>query len=236
MVSKEEIMAALKDVMDPELHISIVNLRMVKEIAIQGDKVKVAVALTVGGCPLSETIAGDVKKSVMKLGGVKSVDVETTVMTKEELGELRKSIQSQMAAAQTQKSSGGMPPGINRLERKGVRNVLAIMSGKGGVGKSFVTGFLAVQLARLGYKVGILDCGHHWPKHSENVRLERPTLRNRRETSPPRHDQNRDQSCLNEPHTGRATDASHRARPHHQQRNPPNVPGHRMGRPTFLTR
>jgi Mrp family chromosome partitioning ATPase len=174
VVSKDEVMAALKDVIDPELHISIVNLRMVKDVAIQGDKVKVAVALTVGGCPLSETIAGDVKKAVMKLGGVKSVDVETTVMSKEELSELRKSIQSQMAAAQAQKPGGGMPPGINRLERKGVRNVIAIMSGKGGVGKSFVTGFLAVQLARLGYKVGILDADITGPSIAKMFGLKGP--------------------------------------------------------------
>jgi len=174
VVSKDEVMAALKDVIDPELHISIVNLRMVKDIEIQGDTVKVAVALTVGGCPLSETIASDVKKAVMTLAGVKSVDVETTVMTKEELNALRKSIQSQMAEAQSQKSSGGMPPGINRLERKGVRNVVAIMSGKGGVGKSFVTGFLAVQLARLGYKVGILDADITGPSIAKMFGLKGP--------------------------------------------------------------
>ena len=174
VASKEEVMAALKDVIDPELHISIVNLRMVKDISIQGDNVKVAVALTVGGCPLAETIAGDVKKAVMKISGVKSVDVETTVMSKEELAELRKSIQSQMAATQAQKSGGGMPLGINRLERKGVRNVIAIMSGKGGVGKSFVTGFLAVQLARLGYKVGILDADITGPSIAKMFGLKGP--------------------------------------------------------------
>ncbi|HUK27430.1 MAG TPA: P-loop NTPase [Candidatus Acidoferrales bacterium] len=175
MVSKEDVMAALKNVIDPELHISIVNLRMVKDVSIQGENVKIAVALTVGGCPLSETIAGDVKKAVMKLSGVKSVDVETTVMSKQELEELRKSIQSQMAAAQPQKSTtGGMPPGINRLERKGVRNVIAIMSGKGGVGKSFVTAALAVQLARLGYKVGILDADITGPSIAKMFGLKGP--------------------------------------------------------------
>ena len=175
MVSKEDVMAALKNVIDPELHISIVNLRMVKDVSIQGENVKIAVALTVGGCPLSETIAGDVKKAVMKLSGVKSVDVETTVMSKQELEELRKSIQSQMAAAQPRKSStGGMPPGINRLERKGVRNVIAIMSGKGGVGKSFVTAALAVQLARLGYKVGILDADITGPSIAKMFGLKGP--------------------------------------------------------------
>ena len=149
-------MAALKDVIDPELHISIVNLQMVKNVDVRGDTVNVQIALTVGGCPLSETISKDVEKAVTKLAGVKTVHVETTVMTKQELEQLRSKIQSQMASART-KAGEPMPPGINRLERKGVRNVVAIMSGKGGVGKSFVTAFLAVQLTRLGYKVGILD-------------------------------------------------------------------------------
>ncbi len=167
-------MAALKDVIDPELHISIVNLQMVKQVDIQGDRVKVIIALTVGGCPLSKTISTDVQKALMKLSGVKSVDVETTVMTKQELEHLRTQIQSQMAAAQSQKSGSAMPPGINRLERKGIRNVVAIMSGKGGVGKSFVTGFLAVQLSRLGYKVGILDADITGPSIAKMFGLKGP--------------------------------------------------------------
>lgn len=175
MLSKDEVMNALKDVMDPELHISIVNLQMIKNVDIQGDRVRVLVALTVGGCPLSETISSDIEKALLKLQGVKSVDVETTVMTKHELEELRKKIQTQMASAgQTRKSSSAMPPGINRLERKGIRNVIAIMSGKGGVGKSFVTGFLAVQLARLGYKVGILDADITGPSIAKMFGLKGP--------------------------------------------------------------
>lgn len=159
MASKDDVMTALKDVMDPELHISIVSLQMVKNVEIQGQTIKVQIALTVGGCPLSKTISSDVEKAILKLPDVKNVDVETTVMTKEELEQLRTKIQSQMARQQTRPQPPGspLPPGINRLERKGIRNVIAIMSGKGGVGKSFVTGFSAVQLTRLGYKVGILD-------------------------------------------------------------------------------
>jgi len=167
-------MASLKDVIDPELHISIVNLQMVKNVEIQGDRVKVLIALTVGGCPLSKTISNDVEKAVTKLPGVKTVNVETTVMTKEELGQLRSKIQGQMAAAQAQKPGSAMPPGINRLERKGIRNVLAIMSGKGGVGKSFVTAFLAVQLTRLGYKVGILDADITGPSIAKMFGLKGP--------------------------------------------------------------
>ena len=174
MVSKDEVMAALKDVIDPELHISIVNLQMVKNVEVQSGAVKVQVALTVGGCPLSETISSDIQKAVLKLPGVKTVNVETTVMTKQELEQLRTKIQSQMAAAQSQKAGSVMPPGINRLERKGIRNVIAIMSGKGGVGKSFVTAFLAVQLTRLGYKVGILDADITGPSIAKMFGLKGP--------------------------------------------------------------
>jgi len=166
-------MTSLKEVIDPELHISIVNLQMVKNVEVQGDTVKVQVALTVGGCPLSQTISSDIQKTVMKLPGVKTVSVETTVMTKQELEQLRGKIQSQMAAAHA-KSNETMPPGINRLERKGIRNVVAVMSGKGGVGKSFVTAFLAVQLTRLGYKVGILDADITGPSIAKMFGLKGP--------------------------------------------------------------
>jgi len=173
VVSKDEVMRALKDVIDPELHISIVNLQMVKNIDVQGDMVKVQVALTVGGCPLSETISKDIQKAVTRLEGVKTVNVETTVMTKQELEQLRSKIQAQMAAGHA-KPGEAMPPGINRLERKGIRNVVAIMSGKGGVGKSFVTAFLAVQLTRLGYKVGILDADVTGPSIAKMFGLKGP--------------------------------------------------------------
>ena len=176
MVSKDEVMAALKEVVDPEIHISIVSLQMVKKVDIQGDKVKVLVALTVGGCPLSETISRDIEKALTRLPGVKHVEVETTVMTKQELEELRNKMKSGMAASTKTQGSGLLPPGINRLERKGIRNVVAIMSGKGGVGKSFVTGFLAVQLTRLGYKVGILDADVTGPSIAKMFGLKGPLM------------------------------------------------------------
>lgn len=177
MVSKDEVMAALKGVIDPELHISIVNLQMVKNVDIQGGNVKVLVALTVGGCPLSEMISSDIQKELAKLPGVKHVDVETTVMTKQEIEGLRAKIQSEMAAAPQAKGPGApMPPGIERLKRQGIRNVIAIMSGKGGVGKSFVTAFLAVQLTRLGYKVGILDADVTGPSIAKMFGLKPPLM------------------------------------------------------------
>lgn len=175
MVSKDEVMAALKEVIDPELHISIVNLGMVKKVDIAGDNVKILVALTVGGCPLSATISSDIQKILTRIPDIKHVDVETTVMTKQELDALREQIKSGIAASTPSRKPGSpMPPGIDRLERKGVRNVIAIMSGKGGVGKSFVTGFLAVQLTRLGYKVGILDADVTGPSIAKMFGLKGP--------------------------------------------------------------
>jgi Mrp family chromosome partitioning ATPase len=167
-------MAALKDVIDPELHIPIVNLQMIKNVEIQDDKVKILVALTVSGCPLAKTISDDVQKAIMKLG-VKTVEVETSVMTKQELDEVRNIIKSKMSMQSSQQvAPGTMPPGINRLDKKGIRNIIAVMSGKGGVGKSFVTSFLAVQLTRLGYKVGILDADVTGPSIAKMFGLKGP--------------------------------------------------------------
>lgn len=177
MVSNDEIMTALKEVIDPELHIPIVNLHMVKKIDISNDKVKVLVALTVGGCPLSETISNDIEKTLTKLPGVKHVEVETTVMSKQELGALRSQIKSGMTSSTKVPAPGSpMPPGIERLQNKGIRNVIAIMSGKGGVGKSFVTAFLAVQLTRLGYKVGVLDADVTGPSMAKMFGLKGPLM------------------------------------------------------------
>src|SRR5213592_2986673 len=129
---------------------------MVREVSIEGSHVKVIIALTVAHCPLAKTLQTDVEKALKKSNEVKSVTVETTAMSKTELNELRTQLQNK--ATQTQPAQGNSPgPGIDRLGKRDLRNIIAIASGKGGVGKSFVTSMLAVQLRRLGYEVGILD-------------------------------------------------------------------------------
>src|SRR6266571_8224013 len=148
---------------------------MVRDVSIEGSHVKVTIALTVAHCPLAKTLQTDVEKALKKSSEVKSVAVETTAMSKTELNELRTQLQNK--AAQTQPAQGNSPgPGIDRLGKRELRNIIAIASGKGGVGKSFVTSMLAVQLRRLGYEVGVLDADLTGPSIAKVFGLsERPS-------------------------------------------------------------
>src|SRR5712692_1455345 len=161
MPDKTTVLEQLRGVLDPEIGISIVDLNMVRDIRINDNgTVQVRIALTVQHCPMAKTLQADVEKAVGKLDGVKSVNVETTAMSKKELEELRVKLQARATNSQTSQPGQGTStagPGINKLGKRGVRNIIAIVSGKGGVGKSFVTSMLATELRRQGYEVGILD-------------------------------------------------------------------------------
>jgi len=161
MLDKAAILEQLKGVLDPEIGISIVDLNMVRDIGINEDGiVQVKIALTVQHCPMAKTLQADVEKAVGKLDGVKSVNVETTAMSKKELEELRVKLTARGTNSQTSQSGENTStagPGINKLGKRGIRNIIAIVSGKGGVGKSFVTSMLATELRREGYEVGVLD-------------------------------------------------------------------------------
>ena len=175
MIDKNSVFNSLRGVLDPEIGISIVDLNMVRDVSIEGSHVKVTIALTVAHCPLAKTLQTDVEKALKKSNEVKSVSVETTAMSKTELNELRTRLQNK--AIQTQPAQGNGPgPGIDRLGKRDLRNIIAIASGKGGVGKSFVTSMLAVQLRRLGYEVGILDADLTGPSIAKVFGLkERPS-------------------------------------------------------------
>ncbi len=175
MIDRNSVINSLRGVLDPEIGISIVDLNMVRDVSIEGSHVKVTIALTVAHCPLAKTLQTDVEKALKKSSEVKSVAVETTAMSKTELNELRTQLQNK--AAQTQPAQGNSPgSGIDRLGKRELRNIIAIASGKGGVGKSFVTSMLAVQLRRLGYEVGILDADLTGPSIAKVFGLkERPS-------------------------------------------------------------
>jgi len=175
LIDRNSVINSLRGVLDPEIGISIVDLNMVRDVSIEGSHVKVTIALTVAHCPLAKTLQTDVEKALKKSSEVKSVAVETTAMSKTELNELRTQLQNK--AAQTQPAQGNSPgSGIDRLGKRELRNIIAIASGKGGVGKSFVTSMLAVQLRRLGYEVGILDADLTGPSIAKVFGLkERPS-------------------------------------------------------------
>ena len=157
MVDKNLVLEKLRGVLDPEIGLSIVDLKMVRDISISDGSVYVKIALTVAHCPLAKTLQADVENAVRKLEDVRSVRVETTTMTKSELGELKQQLQSRTGPPIQSKSGPGVGPGIERLGKRGVRSIIAVISGKGGVGKSFVTSMLASELKRRGYEVGVLD-------------------------------------------------------------------------------
>src|SRR5438552_2854542 len=150
-------MDGLKNVLDPEIGRSIVDLNMVRDITVDDGNVMVKIALTVAHCPLAKTLQTDVENAVRKLGDVRSVKVDTTTMTRKELEDLKLQLQSSVTPSSSPKDSGRFGPGIERLGKRGVRSIIAIISGKGGVGKSFVTSMLASELKRHGYEVGVLD-------------------------------------------------------------------------------
>jgi ATP-binding protein involved in chromosome partitioning len=136
----------LAGVIDPELHASIVDLGMVEDVRVGPDgTVTVKVALTTAGCPLRVQIRRDVESKVRGLPGVRSVAVEYGEMTREQ-----KSAAMQRARFSAREQAG--PTEVPSTTR-----VLAVASGKGGVGKSSVTVNLAAALAARGLTIGVLD-------------------------------------------------------------------------------
>ena len=159
MVTKDSIMQVLKTVNDPEIGASIVNLGMVRAVEVRGNTVGIQIALTVPNCPARTTIRDDVVKAVSKIEGVAGVDVQFASMTDQERGKPLQATPNRAPVEQSNSPqiSNSKFMGIDKLPKRKFRQIIAITSGKGGVGKSLVTGLLAVELRRRGFSVGILD-------------------------------------------------------------------------------
>ncbi|HTJ74792.1 MAG TPA: Mrp/NBP35 family ATP-binding protein [Acidimicrobiales bacterium] len=170
MPTREEVLEVLRPVQDPELHRSIVELDMVRDIRFAPDgRVGVTVALTVAGCPLRAEITDRVTKAVGALAGVSGVDVDLTVMTDTEREALRTRLSTPAGGAgaggadsaghagHAHAANDGPAQVIPFADPASKTRVLGLSSGKGGVGKSSVTVNLAVALSRLGHQVAILD-------------------------------------------------------------------------------
>ena len=151
------VLEALRGVVDPELGDDVVSLGMVRGVEASPDgSVRAEIALTVASCPLRSQLSQDVERSVRSVPGVTAVEVTTGVMTQQERSELMS-----RARRRAQEHSGVM------ADLPAQTRVLAIASGKGGVGKSSVTVNLAAALALEGYRVGLLDAdvwGHSVPR------------------------------------------------------------------------
>ncbi|HEX2864811.1 MAG TPA: Mrp/NBP35 family ATP-binding protein [Deinococcales bacterium] len=128
-------MAALRTVLDPELHKDLVSLGMIKGVTLDGGSVLVNVELTTPACPLRSQIQGDVTRAVQAVPGVTSVKVEFGAQVRQ--------------------------PGQQAVP--GVKNIIVVGSGKGGVGKSTGAANLAVALAQSGASVGLLDADVYGP-------------------------------------------------------------------------
>ena len=175
--SRDAILAALSRVIDPELRKPVTELDMVRELVIEGGAVSVTIALTVVGCPLRQSFQDQVSRELGAVEGVSSVSLGFDVMTPEE------------RSALTSKLRGGRPAAQGGIQLDPTTRVIAVASGKGGVGKSSLTVNLAAAFSALGHRVGILDAdiyGHSVP-HMLGIQ-QKPVLVDKLMIPPVKHD------------------------------------------------
>ena len=147
VITQEEVRTALRSVLDPEIGRPIEEIGMLKGIQVDDGVVRVDVLITIEGCPLKDRITADVTAAVQPLDGVQAVDVRLSPMSQEERSALVAKLRGTAEAA----------PGQRTFFSGSETTVIAVASGKGGVGKSSVTVNLAAAMAADGLRVGVLD-------------------------------------------------------------------------------
>jgi ATP-binding protein involved in chromosome partitioning len=175
--SREAIFEALSRVIDPELRKPVTELDMVRSVELDGGDVTVVIALTIAGCPLRSSFQDQVVAQVGAVPGVTGVQLGFDVMSPDE------------RAALTTKLRGGVEERSKGIRLDRSTRVIAVASGKGGVGKSTLTVNLAAAFARLGRRTGILDAdvyGHSIP-HLLGIR-QKPVLVDKLMIPPVKHD------------------------------------------------
>lgn len=146
---RDAVRRAVGAVIDPELRRPLTELDMIRDVQVTADRAAVEIALTIVGCPAANRIERDVRAAAAGVAGISAVDVIVGVMTAAERQALTERLRGGRAART-------MPFGPDSLTR-----VIAVTSGKGGVGKSSVTANLAVALAGRGLAVGLIDADVH---------------------------------------------------------------------------
>lgn len=151
----EQVNAALATVSDPELHRPLPDLGMVEAVEISGDLAKLKILLTISGCPMQDRLRSDITEAVIKVDGIKKVEITFGVMNEDQRNNVKKLLR------------GGREKFIPFAQPESLTRVIGVASGKGGVGKSSLTTNLAVAAAQKGLRVGILDAdvyGHSIPR------------------------------------------------------------------------
>lgn len=148
VLSQASVLEALKTVNDPELHKDLVSLGMVEKITVEGSKVGLKINLTTPACPLKGQIAADVRAAISKLG-----------------------------ASEIEVQFGATVRAPQQMPIPGIKHLVAIASGKGGVGKSTVAANLAVALAQDGAKAGLLDADIYGPSQAQMFAIQDEKLR-----------------------------------------------------------